>query len=87
MRIPMYSRAQCHAPSLFLLSLSGGTSLDHGVLAVGYGTSGAEQYWLVKNSWGTSWGAAGFVWLGRGAKYGAAGQCGIFLSPSYPTKN
>jgi C1A family cysteine protease len=64
-----------------------GTALDHGVLAVGYGTSGANQYWLVKNSWGTSWGAAGFLWLGRGAQYGASGQCGIFLAPSYPTKN
>jgi C1A family cysteine protease len=63
-----------------------GTSLDHGVLAVGYGASGSSGYWLVKNSWGTSWGASGFLWLGRGAQYGASGQCGIFLSASYPTK-
>jgi len=63
-----------------------GTSLDHGVLAVGYGASGSSQYWLVKNSWGTSWGAAGYLWLGRGPQYGAAGQCGIFLSPSVPNK-
>ena len=48
--------------------------IDHAVLVVGYGTEGGQDYWLVKNSWGTSWGAAGFVWLGRGAKYGAAGQ-------------
>lgn len=65
---------------------AGGTSLDHGVLAVGYGASGSSQYWLVKNSWGTSWGAAGYLWLGRGPQYGAAGQCGIFLSPSVPNK-
>lgn len=66
---------------------AGGTSLDHGVLAVGYGASGASQYWLVKNSWGTSWGQAGYLWLGRGPQYGAAGQCGVLLSPSFPTKN
>jgi C1A family cysteine protease len=61
-----------------------GTALDHGVLAVGYGTSGTTDYYLVKNSWGTSWGEKGYIRLGRGATYGASGLCGIQMDPSFP---
>jgi len=62
-----------------------GTSLDHGVLVVGYGTDSTLDYYTVKNSWGTSWGEKGFIRLGRGASYNkGAGQCGILMEASYP---
>jgi C1A family cysteine protease len=69
-----------------VLTGSCGTNLDHGVLVVGYGTDPSHgEYWLVKNSWGTNYGEAGYVRLAKGAAYNPHGQCGIQMMPSYPT--
>lgn len=61
-----------------------GTNLDHGVLVVGYGTESNTPYWLVKNSWGTSWGEDGYIKIGKSSSTHSDGICGIAMEPSYP---
>jgi len=57
-----------------------GQQLDHGVTVVGYGTDGGNAYWLIKNSWGTSFGENGYIRVGR-----SGNQCGVTNDASYPT--
>ena len=68
-----------------LTSSSCGQNLDHGVLAVGYGTENGIDYWLVKNSWSTTSGDNGYVKIARSSSTNDAGICGIAKQPSFPT--
>ena len=52
--------------------------LDHAVLAVGYGTIGKDEYWLVKNSWSTYWGDDGYVLMSQNDN-----NCGVATAPTF----
>lgn len=80
---------QLYASGVFTATC--GTTLDHGVLATGYGTLSGLDYYSVKNSWSTTWGQGGYILLGKGidpstkkAYNSGAGQCGMLMSGSYP---
>ena len=61
-----------------------GAQLDHGVLAVGYNVAGAgkKSYYIVKNSWGKTWGESGYIRVR--ANHGKDGMCAIAKMASYP---
>lgn len=66
-----------------------GDTLDHAVLAVGYGVNSVGQrYFKLKNSWGITWGDKGYVYFGAdkisNMENGGSGVCGIFSMPTFP---
>jgi len=68
-----------------ITSTSCGTTLDHGVTLVGYGTENGINYWLVKNSWSSNWGLNGYVKIARSDSTNDQGICGIAMQPSFPS--
>jgi len=62
-----------------------GEKLDHGVAAVGYGTTeDGDDYFLVRNSWGETWGKEGYIMMGRTGSPNVNGTCGILGFASRP---
>ncbi|GKV36836.1 hypothetical protein SLEP1_g44927 [Rubroshorea leprosula] len=61
-----------------------GNKLDHAVTIVGYGTTeDGTKYWLIRNSWGETWGESGYIRIQRDAGV-SGGLCGLAMKPSYP---
>jgi len=61
-----------------------GNDLDHGVVAVGYGTEDDVPYFLVRNSWGPKWGDEGYIKMAQVSKTNPNGTCGILSAASRP---
>jgi len=59
-----------------------GTQLDHAVAAVGYGTEAGQDYYIVRNSWGATWGEQGYIKI---AAVEGPGICGIQMQALYPS--
>jgi len=58
-----------------------GTDVDHGVAVIGYGREDGKLFWIVRNSWGITWGEKGYV---RIAIVSGKGICGIQMEPVTP---
>lgn len=59
-----------------------GYSLDHAVLLVGFGTEDGQDFYTIKNSWGTTYGDEGYIKISRGVS--SFGTCGVAMMPSFP---
>lgn len=64
-----------------IVTKSCGSILNHAVLIVGYGSTGGQDFWIVKNSWGAAWGEQGYFRILRSS---GAGIGGINTLASYP---
>ena len=69
-------------------------NIDHAVVLSGYGTQNGQDYYILRNSWGTTWGDvssatngnsnAGYMLIARGNQFGPWGMCGLLNQPEYP---
>lgn len=72
---------QHYKSGVFIGSSSCGQKLNHAMTVVGYGTDGGQEYWMVKNQYGTVWGEEGYIRVTRGN----GSNCGIAYYAFYPT--
>lgn len=58
--------------------------LNHGVAAVGYSNDASKPYWIIRNSWGTTWGEEGYMLLNKVSNAGKQGLCGVCMVTAFP---
>jgi cathepsin H len=72
-----------YVSGVYTSTICKGTTMDinHAVTAIGYGVDSVSgmDYWLIKNSWGETWGEQGYFKMQRGVN-----MCGISVCNSYP---
>jgi C1A family cysteine protease len=72
---------QFYSSGIYYSSNCSSSDLNHGVTVVGYGTSSTGlDYYIVKNSWGSTWGENGYIYMSRNRN----NNCGIATAGSYP---
>jgi len=75
---------QLYKSGVYAPSACSALLIDHAVLVVGYGTtSSGQDYWLIKNSWGTTWGIEGYMMMARND----GNMCGIASDAGFPIIN
>ena len=60
-----------------------GTNLDHAVSLIGYDSQNGVDYWIVRNSWSSSWGEDGYVRIKKTSSTNDIGVCGVAAEPSF----
>ncbi|KAF4714486.1 hypothetical protein FOZ63_007109 [Perkinsus olseni] len=83
--VALYANKAFHhySQGVFSDTSCNGHQMNHAAVVVGYGSQGGDDYYIIRNSWGTDWGQKGYMYLKRGVS--GEGQCSILNYMLVPT--